>query len=55
MIASLLNWGFSLIVGGLLVRALPERRELRMYYRGAAAAASKNKSKPATSTQRSQD
>jgi short-chain fatty acids transporter len=39
MIASLLNWGFSLIVGGLLVRALGERRELRMDYRAAGAAA----------------
>jgi short-chain fatty acids transporter len=36
MIASLLNWGFSLIVGGLLVRALAERRELNMDYRAAA-------------------
>src|SRR5579863_4374659 len=39
MIASLLNWGFSLIVGGLLVRALAERRELNMDYRAAGAAA----------------
>ena len=39
MLASLLNWGFSLIFGGLLVRALAERRELRMDYRAAAAAA----------------
>jgi short-chain fatty acids transporter len=39
MIASLLNWGFSLIVGGLLVRALAERRELKMDYRAAGAAA----------------
>jgi short-chain fatty acids transporter len=39
MLASLLNWGFSLIVGGLLVRALAERRELRMDYRAAGAAA----------------
>jgi len=39
MIASLLNWGFSLIVGGLLVRVLAERRELRMDYRAAGAAA----------------
>ena len=37
MIASLLNWGFSLIVGGLLVRVLAERRDL--HYRAAAAAA----------------
>src|SRR3984957_12765414 len=39
MLASLLNWGFSLIFGGLLVRALAERHELRMDYRAAAAAA----------------
>jgi short-chain fatty acids transporter len=39
MVASLLNWGFSLIVGGLLVRALAERRELRMDYHAAGAAA----------------
>jgi short-chain fatty acids transporter len=39
MIASLLNWGFSLIIGGLLVRALAERQDLRMDYRAAAAAA----------------
>src|SRR6516165_2957994 len=39
MLASLLNWGFSLIVGGLLVRALAERRELNMDYRAAGAAA----------------
>jgi len=39
MLASLLNWGFSLVFGGLLVRALAERRELRMDYRAAAAAA----------------
>lgn len=39
MVASLLNWGFSLIVGGLPVRALAERRELRMDYRAAGAAA----------------
>jgi short-chain fatty acids transporter len=39
MVASLLNWGFSLIVGGLLVRALAERRDLRMDYRAAGAAA----------------
>ena len=39
MIASLLNWGFSLIVGGLLARTLAERRELRMDYRAAGAAA----------------
>jgi len=39
MLASLLNWGFSLIVGGLLVRSLAERRELQMDYRAAGAAA----------------
>src|SRR6188768_3271458 len=39
MLASLLNWGLSLIFGGLLVRALAERGELRMDYRAAAAAA----------------
>jgi short-chain fatty acids transporter len=39
MLASLLNWGLSLIFGGLLVRALAERHELRMDYRAAAAAA----------------
>jgi len=39
MLASLLNWGLSLVLGGLLVRELAERRELRMDYRAAAAAA----------------
>jgi short-chain fatty acids transporter len=39
MLASLLNWGLSLIVGGLLVRALAERRELMLDYRAAGAAA----------------
>ena len=39
MLASLLNWGLSLILGGLLVRALAGRRELQMDYRAAAAAA----------------
>ena len=39
MLASLLNWGLSLIFGGLLVRALAERHELKMDYRAAAAAA----------------
>jgi len=39
ILASLLNWGLSLILGGLLVRALAERRGLRMDYRAAAAAA----------------
>ena len=39
MLASLLNWGLSLILGGLLVRALAERRELQMDYRAAGGAA----------------
>ena len=39
MLASLLNWGLSLIFGGLLVRTLAERRELKMDYRAAEAAA----------------
>ncbi len=39
ILASLLNWGLSLIFGGLLVRALAQRAELRMDYRAAAAAA----------------
>ncbi len=39
ILASLLNWGLSLILGGLLVIALAERRELRMDYRAAGAAA----------------
>jgi short-chain fatty acids transporter len=39
MLASLLNWGLSLILGGLLVRTLAERRELKMDYRAAGAAA----------------
>jgi short-chain fatty acids transporter len=39
MLASLLSWGFSLVFGGLLVRALARRRELRMDYRAAGAAA----------------
>ena len=39
MLASLLNWGFSLIFGGLLVRALARREELHMDYRAAGAAA----------------
>src|SRR5262245_6699360 len=39
ILASLINWGLSLIFGGLLVRALAQRRELRMDYRAAAAAA----------------
>ncbi|MEH3087476.1 MAG: TIGR00366 family protein [Xylophilus ampelinus] len=39
MLASLLNWGLSLVFGGLLVRALARRTELRMDYRAAGAAA----------------
>src|ERR1700751_3330224 len=39
ILASLLNWGLSLILGGLLVIALAARRELRMDYRAAGAAA----------------
>ena len=39
MLASLLNWGFSLVFGGLLVRALARRDELHMDYRAAGAAA----------------
>lgn len=39
ILASLLNWGLSLIFGGLLVRALAQRVELKMDYRAAAGAA----------------
>jgi short-chain fatty acids transporter len=39
MLASLLSWGFSLIFGGLLVRAIARRGDLRMDYRAAGAAA----------------
>jgi short-chain fatty acids transporter len=39
MLASLLNWGFSLVFGGLLVRALARRDNLNMDYRAAGAAA----------------
>jgi short-chain fatty acids transporter len=39
MLASLLNWGFSLVFGGLPVRALARRDELKMDYRAAGAAA----------------
>src|SRR4249919_1909929 len=39
MLTSLLSWGFSLVFGGLLVRALAKRRELQMDYRAAGAAA----------------
>lgn len=37
--ASLLNWAFSLVFGGLYVRALARRADLRMDYRAAGAAA----------------
>lgn len=39
ILASFLNWGLSLIFGGLLVRALAQRVELKMDYRAAGAAA----------------
>ncbi|TRX76446.1 short-chain fatty acid transporter [Pseudomonas mangiferae] len=39
MLASLLNWGLSLVFGGLLVRALARRESLKMDYRAAGAAA----------------
>ncbi|MGN2245491.1 short-chain fatty acid transporter [Frateuria sp. GZRR35] len=39
MLASLLSWGFSLVFGGLLVRALARREDLAMDYRAAGAAA----------------
>ena len=39
MLASLLNWGFSLVFGGLIVRALARRTDLKMDYRAAGAAA----------------
>jgi short-chain fatty acids transporter len=39
MLASLLNWGFSLVFGGLIVRALARRDDLHMDYRAAGAAA----------------
>jgi short-chain fatty acids transporter len=39
MLASLLNWGFSLVFGGLLVRALARRDDLKMDYRAAGGAA----------------
>lgn len=39
MLASLLSWGFSLVFGGLLVRALARRGDLRMDYRAAGASA----------------
>lgn len=39
MLASLFNWGLSLVFGGLLARALAERDDIRMDYRAAGAAA----------------
>ncbi len=39
MISSLLSWAMSLILGGLVVRALARRAELHMDYRAAGAAA----------------
>lgn len=39
MLISLVHWGLSLILGSLLVRALARRRDLRVDYRAAAAAA----------------
>ncbi|VFR44360.1 Short chain fatty acids transporter [plant metagenome] len=39
MVASLLNWGLSLVFGGLLVRAMARREDLKMDYRAAGAAA----------------
>src|SRR3546814_16257700 len=39
MLASRLSWGFSLVFGGLLVRALARRKDLRMDYRAAGASA----------------
>ena len=39
MTASLLNWGLSLVFGGLLVKALARRTDLKMDYRAARAAA----------------
>src|SRR5215469_11716081 len=39
MLASLLSWGFSLVFGGLLVKALARRTDLKMDYRAAGAAA----------------
>lgn len=38
ILASLFNWAFSLVFGGLYVRALARRRDLRMDYRAAGAA-----------------
>jgi len=39
MLASLLNWGLSLVFGGMLVKAMARRSELNMDYRAAGAAA----------------
>src|SRR5690606_4784665 len=39
MLSSLLSWGFSLVFGGLLARALARRGDLDMDYRAAGAAA----------------
>ncbi len=39
MLTSLLSWGFSLVFGGLLARALARREDLDMDYRAAGAAA----------------
>ena len=39
MMASLLNWGLSLVFGGLLVKALARRTDIKMDYRAAGAAA----------------
>ncbi len=38
ILASLLNWAFSLVFGGLYVRALARRADIRMDYRAAGAA-----------------
>lgn len=39
ILASILNWAFSLVFGGLYVRALARRHDLRIDYRAAGAAA----------------
>jgi short-chain fatty acids transporter len=39
MLTSLLNWALSLVLAGLLVRSLARRRDLKMDYRAAGAAA----------------
>jgi short-chain fatty acids transporter len=38
ILASLFNWAFSLVFGGLYVRALAQRKDLKMDYRAAGAA-----------------